>query len=981
MAKRLEDESRDTLSYRPDIRFIEPDIEEDLALPPPEPTQLEDVISERAKIKQLAKAVESLATATQARADEKAKGMWIKLDPVVDNVGVQAMRRMYPNANPTKISYEQYRNCKENMVQQGLDIGKKALVTEEDIAAAKDAAIASGGIATAVAKGTPAESAVEAAGAASAAGVGEVAAFNQLGGYNTPEAKNGGLRPELDRKSQVVEPLDIDDFQLNIIHMLINFIWKEFIKPILPIPPGVPGVPDKIAPESSMSMAKMLGDTNVLDQEKFAPETTSQPVSGSPTGSSSPTNPTGQPIDKSLADPQSVTGTAPGVGAKSPNQPESQTSTDPIGSDTTSLQPQDNVFAIQDCQTIQKAFERGAAFSVSEESVFAMMAPVLTPIRIQSGALIQQIDSSDRLSAEKTTKEKIADKDNPVAFAFGPENTDINLMNLGDSDENMESFATKLKGNWGIGEGTDIGSIFDSKCIPCGFRLNSLGEITLSANLGFKNPYSQFLSFWKEQLRSQMQQIMDLLSLFGGNNYIDICSLIKFLLDFMCVPDLQRMLSALMASMMRVSLEFGGILDLILMFVAPLITPILSGIVDMLQQYIAMVTKPLICIVNAIQAMIRKLDYNVLFKSIEPPKKPKTKNVSSASTSVTIKGKNPGLLGNTALIHSEANKDIGVTISGADLLANTPVGRAILRQKEKEQKAVEKAQIELDALKKNKPDPTNPAKIAAYDKQMKEAKSKYNGAVEERDLTEIQQMNATISRSTESMKSAFLDLANMLLEAAAAVEGYFNSIFDELKKIMGAQTAGHSDFGALLIKKMGIVQMVSMLSSLISFMMKGIECGDDEEAIPQIESILDGMTDKLVWTDEDGNIHIDESSSDMDQAVQEMVKALGVPPSQTPLESPLQPEPTAPAVIKLTGPGAAQNLQLKDQGQLPSTAEPSQKLKSLIEFTGDPVLDADIARATETLIKPSNISFRCPLQTTVKEAEQVNKWMKELENE
>jgi len=249
MAKKLDEDSRDVLSYRPNIIFIEPEVEEGPIEPISTPLQIEDIQKKRQEVKQLAKAVNVLATTLQARADERAKGMIIKLDPKVDAAAVQAIKRMHPEANPLQITYDQYKDCKERMRTAGEDIGQKAIITTDDIIAARDQAAAAQAISD--------QEAV--------AGIG---AFNQLGGWNTDDVRNGWLRPEVNENLQIVPPLDIIEFQDIIIKIFVNFIWKNFIKPVIPLPPGVPGLPDSLVSVDKTMVNAMVSSGVSVPGEK-----------------------------------------------------------------------------------------------------------------------------------------------------------------------------------------------------------------------------------------------------------------------------------------------------------------------------------------------------------------------------------------------------------------------------------------------------------------------------------------------------------------------------------------------------------------------------------------------------------------------------------------------------------------------------------------------------------------------------------------
>jgi len=201
MAKRLDPQDRDILQFRPNIAFIEPEVEPEDIVPTFEPIPLENILEQLQQVRQLAKAVDGLAGATQARADLKAKNMVIDLDSSTDPDGVQAMARLFPGTNPNQITFAQYRECKDAVRERGIEISKQALATPEDVKAARDEAQAAG-----------------------------PNAGTNLGGFGTPEAARGGLRPELNSNLQIIPAVNLPQFQISMICILVNFIWKNFIR-------------------------------------------------------------------------------------------------------------------------------------------------------------------------------------------------------------------------------------------------------------------------------------------------------------------------------------------------------------------------------------------------------------------------------------------------------------------------------------------------------------------------------------------------------------------------------------------------------------------------------------------------------------------------------------------------------------------------------------------------------------------------------
>jgi len=198
MSDKLNSFDRNILEFRPSIGFIQPEAEEQRILPIEEPIQLEDIQESRDRIKKLSKAVTTLAAAIQSRADQRASSMVINLDSNVDQDAIQAMRRKFPNANPNRITYAQYRQLKQDIRNKGLSIARQALIQPDDIKKARE----------------------------------DLTNRNfSAGDFNTEKGNTGGLRPELDPNLQIIPPINMEELQINLICILVNFIWKNFIKP------------------------------------------------------------------------------------------------------------------------------------------------------------------------------------------------------------------------------------------------------------------------------------------------------------------------------------------------------------------------------------------------------------------------------------------------------------------------------------------------------------------------------------------------------------------------------------------------------------------------------------------------------------------------------------------------------------------------------------------------------------------------------
>lgn len=198
MTKNLEQDDRDILTFRPDIVFVEPEGQEGEITPIQDPIPFEDIQNERQRLRQFAKAVNTMAAAIQARADQRAKNLVIKLDPNADADAIQAMLRRFPGAPRDEITYEQYRQVREDIRRKGEAVGRQAIIQPQEVQQARDS-------------------------------------LNTYvpGGYGTTLANTGGLRPELDTRAQIIPPINIEELQIDLICILLNFIWKNFIKPFI----------------------------------------------------------------------------------------------------------------------------------------------------------------------------------------------------------------------------------------------------------------------------------------------------------------------------------------------------------------------------------------------------------------------------------------------------------------------------------------------------------------------------------------------------------------------------------------------------------------------------------------------------------------------------------------------------------------------------------------------------------------------------
>jgi hypothetical protein len=227
MSERLDQESRSVLEYRPNISFVHPEV----ASEEPDPVDYAKVsapgdgVARLKELQQMAKNVKAVAEKVQERADQLASGFEVELDTTTDGNCIRALQRHYPGANPLKVTYEQYKQCKEHQRKLMEEMPGKILnpLKESEIKKAEKA----------------------------------------LAEGNASEFLISTGRSDNDPLEQIIPPMDIDAVQDSCLRALANMLWKNFVKPVIPLPPGVSFLPDEIAPmPDGPSPDEMMGQAH-----------------------------------------------------------------------------------------------------------------------------------------------------------------------------------------------------------------------------------------------------------------------------------------------------------------------------------------------------------------------------------------------------------------------------------------------------------------------------------------------------------------------------------------------------------------------------------------------------------------------------------------------------------------------------------------------------------------------------------------------
>lgn len=251
----------------------------------------------------------------------------------------------------------------------------------------------------------------------------------------------------------------------------------------------------------------------------------------------------------------------------------------------------------QDCALIASFYERSAHSTPSESAVFATLARTV------------QNNKKFALEAAKSMDSYLQSPQEGAAKAM----------------EQAKRFAVAVPGTEGIATqtdhgkealtvGTQDGSTLNSQdfgsslldwakdCIPCGLRIQAFLELHPNVNI---------LAAMEAHIKGSLSVITDITSLLNNFDiYGSMCEILD-LLSFMCIPDLQRIIATLMALFMLQVPTLDGLIGMLQAIIAPLFAPILMAITALLDQFSLLVTNPLTCIIDSINAQLKKLNIKV----------------------------------------------------------------------------------------------------------------------------------------------------------------------------------------------------------------------------------------------------------------------------------------------------------------------------------------------------------------------------------
>ena len=583
-----------------------------------------------------------------------------------------------------------------------------------------------------------------------------------------------------------------------------------------------------------------------------------------------------------------------------------------------------NMFAQQDCYTITKAFERAANYSTSEQSVYAVMTPMINNMRAYSANFTDRAEAGDL------------------------------IFNTSASTKAIDATRDELKKL-----GKDYG--WSKDCFPC-FEMPEFPDMA-------------FDTFWKDFLKQIMdeidamkkmlQQFLDMFDFFGRqNNKDELCAFLDAFGWGTCGPDLRKLLSIIMLMLSNIAFELSSLFDILMAIVAPLAMPALSGFMDTIRKYAMLIVEPLQCMVKYLLLYMKKFDLGdmaaiaveqIANTSINIGPKADQNYVDRDEFRPVYNQANVvvddarDLTGDVASFFVEdGNSIISKDYKVPEWNPNAPqtdwgsdykVGESLFSGETAD------ASKELDDTyeKRKSVDMDNPEEKKAYVAELNKARKARDEAIAKQAKETAAKLRKPMADAKNRIKQVeatilgfIAKIIKLINDAIKLVETTIASLIDEFKKLLSSML-GAGDNGMLMLnKKLELIKLAQMIGALLRSNWGKVDCDEKEKKTPPTASEL----------------------------------ALGtLSPGSVAFVSP------DGAVKLISDPTNSINQVLASKGLLvENDLDPSQKINSLVEFTGDPLIDLQIQDVVSVAGRINEATFECPAKDSVAKSVLINSW-------
>ena len=229
-----------------------------------------------------------------------------------------------------------------------------------------------------------------------------------------------------------------------------------------------------------------------------------------------------------------------------------------------------NPYIDTDLKNIIGAYANGANQQDTEESVFAILTPETIETKSFANEVIKRIESYN-------TREDV----NP-SFNFAGLEIQNTVNTILEADSVGEALKTAA-----------------SDCIPCEDRLLALLNLS---------PLDELVDMLERDLARRFQLLYSMIDLLNNIDiFNDICLLLQQL-NFMCVPDLQRIALILTLLLNKYKDKLNLTITLPEALIGGIMGPFLSSVNILLDQYVQLILGPIECVIDELNYQVQKLD-------------------------------------------------------------------------------------------------------------------------------------------------------------------------------------------------------------------------------------------------------------------------------------------------------------------------------------------------------------------------------------
>ena len=563
-----------------------------------------------------------------------------------------------------------------------------------------------------------------------------------------------------------------------------------------------------------------------------------------------------------------------------------------------------------DCEIIIKAFEKSAAFSSDPKSVYALSTTLISKGMANAEAIDKQIgyqfEHSEREFKRMSggnepafLRENISNQDGSQATKS---NTEQGVSFEGDlrtiaaqpigMDLEIPQKSKTPAGDWW--EEAEIKGWELEKCIPCaariagaemaindmGERLQGLGDILENNLKGILSQLLGLMEMFKDQGRSSLQGLCD---------FIDV-----FQFD-MCPSDLMRIITALSASLTKISIDIFGDIGMFLNLAKAILTPILSSVVQLLHNFLQMIIDPIHCIIDAIQKELIGTTGSAM-EALSNTRGAWEFGWEGKSTLTdqdwSLTQRDPPRASDSSIL-SQVPLISGAVPATEDLSTKHPPQTkpaTLWEQSHKQEdwgsyKESVKLEQEIQKLESQKLEPGSAGYTALKEKRKEFNQQEFNKATKA-----VKDFNSNIDKWQTQFSNIFEATFVHLSEIASYIENFLTSWIEELAKLVGGALTIEFGFAQKGVQKLGLITLIGSFLSLLDLLSSDPKktC-NNAEAIENIIQAQFKGTESIVRKEEDGTITVlgvemdskfdlvETGNAEMDNALQVVVNEIQRP--------------------------------------------------------------------------------------------------------